>query len=400
MNARLDTSVAEIGSAAFFADRYPTYAAYREAERYYAVPGSNGAVGIFGHADALHFLGATTVQPDRLRTFFPVPDPELADFALLQQWIGTSVLYARGDLHARIRTLIERPLSAIPVQRYDDVITQSVADVAATVGTNESFDGAADYAQKAPTAALIRLMGLDDTTLPRVSSETDTLCGWVDNRFRTRRDTSAAQSACGHLIDSIDKAIDGSAGPLLQALLGRCGSDPSDVDLVVSQCVLFFVIAQATVRHLIGNALHLVVSRPDVRSALLTGDLDALAVIDETLRFEAPVQFLRRTLHAETTGRLGTLAAGTPILIGLGSAQRDPDYVAQPDVFDPWRTPVSLLAFSQGGRSCLGRSLARLIAARALDALLRRRPDLRCSGSPRWIKALEYRGLGSLPLSG
>jgi cytochrome P450 len=67
--------------------------------------------------------------------------------------------------------------------------------------------------------------------------------------------------------------------------------------------------------------------------------------------------------------------AGSPILLLLGAANRDPRRYADPDVYDLRRDDVQHLTFGYGLHYCLGANLARLEGRVALDELLNRFPD-------------------------
>ena len=63
------------------------------------------------------------------------------------------------------------------------------------------------------------------------------------------------------------------------------------------------------------------------------------------------------------------------------------------------RNPQDHLAFGFGIHYCIGAPLARLEARIALDAFLRRFPNVRLSDQPReWIDSFVMRGPKALPL--
>ena len=92
------------------------------------------------------------------------------------------------------------------------------------------------------------------------------------------------------------------------------------------------------------------------------------------------------------------MPAGSTILVGLASANRDPDVFADPDVFDLDRNPQGHIAFGFGQHFCLGAHLARAEVAVALDVLLERLANLRLVGEPRFVGTV-VRGPESLPVT-
>jgi len=71
------------------------------------------------------------------------------------------------------------------------------------------------------------------------------------------------------------------------------------------------------------------------------------------------------------------IAAGTPVTVLLGAANRDPRVFPDPDALDVRRNAEGHLAFLHGAHFCLGAALARLETEIALTAVLRRWPRLR-----------------------
>jgi cytochrome P450 len=82
--------------------------------------------------------------------------------------------------------------------------------------------------------------------------------------------------------------------------------------------------------------------------------------VDETLRFEPPVQTLTRYVRA-TTDLLGVqLEPGDTVECMIGAANRDPSHFVSPDVFDPYRhNNVDHLTLGLGVHHCIGNHLAR-----------------------------------------
>src|SRR3546814_3849902 len=70
-----------------------------------------------------------------------------------------------------------------------------------------------------------------------------------------------------------------------------------------------------------------------------------------------------------------TIPAGSPILMLLASANRDPRRYEDPVVFDIHREDIQHLTFGFGLHFCLGANLARLEGRVALDELLTRFPE-------------------------
>ncbi|GAA3433981.1 cytochrome P450 [Kutzneria kofuensis] len=129
----------------------------------------------------------------------------------------------------------------------------------------------------------------------------------------------------------------------------------------------------------------------------------AQATVEEVLRMTASgdlglLRYAREDVDVEGV----TIKRGDCVLLSANAANRDPSVFADPNEFDPTRTPNIHLAFGHGAHFCIGASLARTELRIALSTLFRRLPGLRLAVDP---ADLEIRpgsiagGLVSLPVT-
>lgn len=98
-----------------------------------------------------------------------------------------------------------------------------------------------------------------------------------------------------------------------------------------------------------------------------------------------------------------TIPVGAQVIISLAAADRDATHYSESEIVDLTRDDVRHLAFGHGIHFCLGAALARMEGQLALDALLRRFPDLRLAVPPEELHwnhgdGLVLRGLSELPV--
>jgi cytochrome P450 len=115
------------------------------------------------------------------------------------------------------------------------------------------------------------------------------------------------------------------------------------------------------------------------------------------LRFESSNQLGNRMTMVDTEIGGVPVAAGTPVTLCIGAANRDPEQFAQPDRFDIRRAPNRHLAFGFGIHQCAGLSLARLEARIAIGRFVRRFPSYRISGEPTRGGRVRFRGFAAVP---
>ena len=92
---------------------------------------------------------------------------------------------------------------------------------------------------------------------------------------------------------------------------------------------------------------------------------------------------------------------GDMVLLGLGSANRDPEHFPDaPERVDITRVNArEAISFGAGPHFCLGSALARREAALAIGALFERFPGLELSGEATWKPRVIFRALDTLPVS-
>ncbi|MCZ6713565.1 MAG: cytochrome P450 [Deltaproteobacteria bacterium] len=138
---------------------------------------------------------------------------------------------------------------------------------------------------------------------------------------------------------------------------------------------LLFPAGSDTSYKALGSIIYAVLTHPEARR-LIHETAERRWVVEEALRWEAPVALLPRMCSKRTVLGGVELEAGTPMLFGITAANRDPEEHPDPDRFDPSRREKNL-SFGHGVHFCLGSHLARRELEAAVGALFERLPNLR-----------------------
>jgi cytochrome P450 len=127
-----------------------------------------------------------------------------------------------------------------------------------------------------------------------------------------------------------------------------------------------------TVTKLLGNAVVTFAEHPDQWQMLLHDRSKIPAAVEELLRWESPAQYLVRYSLKDIELHGITIPAANPVLLCVGSANRDERAFTDADVFDidRDRTEAQNIGLGYGVHSCLGAALARMESVIALDKLL------------------------------
>jgi cytochrome P450 len=187
------------------------------------------------------------------------------------------------------------------------------------------------------------------------------------------------------------------ADDLLSALISaEDEGDRLSMDELIEQVLLLYVAGHETTVNLIGNAILAMLRQPLQWAALGADATRAAAVIEETLRYDPPVQMVGRIAASDMTIAGIEVAAGDVMMLLLAAAQRDPAEFDRPDIFDPDRGTLRHLGFGRGAHYCLGAPLARLEAGVALSTLTARFPNARLDSEPHYKTNVTLRGLSNL----
>jgi cytochrome P450 len=163
--------------------------------------------------------------------------------------------------------------------------------------------------------------------------------------------------------------------------------------------LLLLVAGNETTTNLLGNAVDALLAHPDQLARVSADPRLVPALVEETLRFDGPVQFLTRVATREVALHGVRIPADARVVVLLGSANRDERRFPEPDRFDVGRDTRGHVAFGFGAHFCLGASLARLEARAALEALVPELPRLaRVRPEREFLDSFLIRGRARLDL--
>lgn len=231
----------------------------------------------------------------------------------------------------------------------------------------------------------------------------------AEGREADRSRGSAAGDSAQYFLDKIAERralIASGAEPppdvLTSLITAELGGRTLRDDEIVGFMGFIYIAGSATTTQLIGNMIYRLLQNPD-QLELVRANPDLFeTAVEESLRYDAPVNGLFRTA-VEDTELLGvSVPKDTKVLCMFGSANLDPEVWDDPEKFDVTRDYEQLklhYAFGQGIHYCMGAPLARVEAKVALRLTLERMPNLRLTGEPEEISAPVLHGVETLPVA-
>jgi cytochrome P450 len=307
--------------------------------------------------------------------------------------------------HTRLRKLVSKAFVPKVVNELAPLIADLVDGMLDRVAERGRFDVVSDLAHPLPVTVICRLLGVPLEDEAEFSRASGLLAQALDPFFAVTGEPTAGMDeriAAGQwLREYLHALVDQHRSRPSDDLMSRMiaveeSGDQLTEEEIVSTCNLLLLAGHETTVNLIANAI-LAMLRDPAQWAALGADAERVsAVIEETLRYDPPVQLVARIALDDMTIGDTEVAQGDTTLLLLAAAQRDPSEFDRSEIFDPDRKAFRHLAFGKGLHYCLGAPLARLEAAIALSSVTARFPNARLDGEPAYKPNVTLRGLSTL----
>jgi cytochrome P450 len=302
--------------------------------------------------------------------------------------------------HARARSLVAKAFGPRRVRVLEPRVQQIADRLVDAVAGDGHADLVRQFTLPLPLQVICELIGLPVQDADRVRAWTDDMKLLTSFGATAEQQQEAARGfvAYGHyLADHVEqRRREGRDDLLTDIVTARVeGERPLSTNEIISLLMTLVFGGHETTANLIGTALLLLLRRPELWRAVPDDAELVDAVVEETLRVDAPVQGMFRRAVADTDVAGVTIPAGAQVFALFGSANRDPAAFADPDEFDPDRSDADRhLAFGRGIHFCIGAALARMEARTAITSLSRRIPGLRLAPGFRapYLPNLLHRG--------
>lgn len=389
----------------FFNDPYPVFDQLRreapvfwsEKGEYWLVSRYNDAHEILGD---LHFeKGARRFkQMDAFAKLIPRANEMLG--------MRKNMLNANPPDHTRLRALVNKAFTPSMVSQMRSHIEDIANELIDDVKDKGHMDLINDFSFPLPATVIAEMLGIPAKDRDRFKGWSHAITAMLDpnpnpNMINMAKTIVAVSELTDYLKPLVEERRNSRQKDLISALLGseEDGQRLEQSELL-SNIVLLLIAGHETTTNLIGNGTYALLRHPSQLAALKNNFELMPAAIQELLRYDSPVQIVRRIAAQDIEIGGQKIANGQTVLLLIGAANRDPDEFENADQLNITRSKNKHLAFGHGIHHCLGSSLAETEGQIAITQLLKRLPNMQLAQrSVTYKHPFSLRGLTELKVT-
>jgi len=398
--------------ASYYANPYPAFARMRaEAPVYRHAPSGIWLIARYDDVDTVFRSPQLFSSYGFQNAYFENLRPELRNAAPTLELRGRTPNLITSDPpeHTRLRRLLQVAFTRKDMEDLRPRVQSTVGDLLDAVGHQEVIDFVSAFAYPLPAMIFADIMGVprEDHEFCKEVSRNIVLFMARNNpnseltvEFAREADESLVRMR-EYLRGQVEARRIKPRSDIISALASaEFEGDRLTEEELFTNLVLFLLAGHETTTNLIANGLFLLLRHPEQLQQLLDNRTLLAPAMEEILRFESPVQRVRRVVAQDTELGGVALSAGEPAETLVGSANRDETKWDASDTFDIEREPFPNLAFGKGTHFCIGALLARLEATVAFTEILDRFPKMELAEGwePSWATTTNLRTLESLPV--
>jgi hypothetical protein len=281
-----------------------------------------------------------------------------------------TLLHDDPPRHTHLRRLVNKTFTLKRIEALTPWIISVVNELLDEIGTTET-DVVLSYTIPLPVKVIARLLGIPGEEYLTFKRWSDALMAASsmppEDRARSNQEMMAY---FGRMVR--DRRAHGAEDLITALVEAEVEGESLTEQDILGFCVLLLIAGNETTTNLLGNLLNVLVDRPALWQQLREDRSLVETVIEETLRYESPVQRLLRHTTREVEVSGVRLPEGAAVSIFYGAANRDPAAFPHPDEFRLDRNLRNHVAFGAGIHYCLGAPLARAEASLTLNTFLDR----------------------------
>jgi len=306
-------------------------------------------------------------------------------------------------IHDRLRAVVNRGFTPRRISALEPRIREIANECLGAVASTGELELVSDLSMPLPVRVIAELLGVPPERLHDFKRWSDTIitsATGVTGNADPEESVQARKEFLDFFAEAIDLRRKNPTNDLISTLIrAEKGEASLSEGEVLAFTVLLLVAGNETTTNLLGNALLALTEHPEELEQVAHNRDLIPSLVEEVVRYDSPVQGIFRQTLSDTELAGVPIPKGKMVMVLLGSANRDEDWLPDAHRFDVKRDPKGHVGFGFGLHFCLGASLARLEARVALEELFQRCKNIeRATSEVEWIDSLILRGPRALPL--
>ncbi len=336
-------------------------------------------------------------------------DPEMAvHFAGMVERRGAATVLLNADPpdHRRQRKLVNGAFRPSRIRAMEPTIEEVAHRLIDNFVDRGSVEFVAEFGVGLPMTIIAYALGVGDDDLGTFKQWSDDLVMPVGNH------APSVEQVRGYLVSSTefsdfftDMIADRQANPQEDIVSDVANAGEGDDQLTLaeqlSMLTQFLVAGNETTTKLLTNMALQLATNAEMQKQIRDDRSLVDGLVEEALRFEAPVGGLFRRAKVDVEVGGVQVKAGDHVWVLYAAANRDEAKFSCPNDFDPARDNArEHIAFGHGEHFCIGASLARSEAQIAVNVLLDRLDNIALADNTfEYEDTFVLRGLKSLNLT-
>ena len=286
------------------------------------------------------------------------------DYQGIESFIEKAIVFTENPSHSRLRRLVASIFSQSAVEAEGAKIEEIGRALLRRPLAEGGMNLISDFADKIPMYLMCERLGVSYDHGPFLRDWAHEARLLLDPTLMSKKDfirvEGVMQEALSFLQELVyERVRKPGSDTISQLLASRDRGNQLSHEEVALICFMSFVAGHETTQHLIGNAA-LCLMQYRAQAQKLRSEPSLLEnTVEETMRFEAPLQQTKRVVVTDLMFSGHRFAEGDQVLLLLGSANRDAAVFDHPNQFIITRENASAhLGFGYGMRNCLGAALA------------------------------------------
>jgi len=285
--------------------------------------------------------------------------------------------------HTRFRRLVNKAFTARRIAELEPWIKTVSEQLLDRIVAGNTVDAVDAFTMPLPVQVIARMLGIPGDDQPAFKLWSDSMIAFNGGDFTPDERVKNGTDMMEYFGKIAARRREENGSDLISALVeADIEGERLEEWEILGFCILLLVAGNETTTNLMSNMLNIMVERPDVWRRMREDRSLVEGAIEETLRYESPVQLLIRIVTRDTEIAGRQIFQGQPVAVGFGAANRDPASFTDPETFSLDRDFSKHLGFGAGIHYCLGAPLARVESQVMLNGMLDRFSSIARANEP------------------